>query len=529
MTDYSRIYDFFHQTKRAARDLDANTVRRASLDDGMFEQMRDSAEVFRDRVEQVPDLEGMSEDVSEEARERYVHWDDLMGDIFKALHTGEDPGVLDSGEIKPSREVNRRIAQRIIASDEFNAVKPDCRHAEIESAFTAMSMGGELEKLLSNELSEMGEQANQAAKKERQAEVQQQKLDDLRQQVRDQGGDASDEQKDAMKEAAKRKTNARREIAKLQAQMQQAPITVAAADRMQKAADEGKKAAQVMASLPGIGRGHEKDMSADEQLRLAQLFKDNPELFRIAEMVGRIIRDMRFKRARRIVGGTEEVVDVEMGNHIPDLLTSEVMKLAMGEEIELDFYRRFYEKGLLQYAKRGVVEAGRGPLVCVIDGSYSMKGQRNIWARALALALLHISRREKRDFYAVEFSHADLMVWEFKHNTPLEPDQIANMAGHQFGGGTDITIGLERADEEINRAPEFSKADIVLLSDGEDYYEDDDAKLREHFTEEGVRVHGLMLGDTPGEYLTEMCDVSASAYDLAGPNAATDLLATEIT
>jgi uncharacterized protein with von Willebrand factor type A (vWA) domain len=46
-------------------------------------------------------------------------------------------------------------------------------------------------------------------------------------------------------------------------------------------------------------------------------------------------------------------------------------------------------------------------MILVVDGSYSMKGERNVWARALALTMLNVARREKRDFAFVEFSRRD--------------------------------------------------------------------------------------------------------------------------
>jgi len=524
------IKSFFKSTKKGPAQLDANTVRREKLDDGMFDKMLETADTFRKVVERKPSIEAAGDNVPEELQEKFEHFPDLMGDMWKSLFTGEDVGVLPDEDIKPSRLVNRRIAQRMIASDEFRAVKPGCRHAEVESCFTAMSMGEELEDLLGNEMREMAEKANEAETKERTAELAQEKLEQLREDVKGQGGEATPEQEQAIKDTVQRKTNAREGAAKAAGEVNAMPITVAGAERIEHAAEEGKKAAQVVMSLPGVGKGQETQLSVDEQLRLAQMFKDNAELFKIAEAVGRLVRDMRFKRARRIVGGNEEIIDVELGNDIPRLFSSELMKL-MDPVFELDFFRRFHERSLLQYSKVGSAEAGKGPMLLVIDGSYSMKGQKNIWARALALALLHISRREKREFHAIEFSNSSQtpMHWAFSWKQPIDPDEVAKMAGHQFGGGTDITTGLECARKVIVNAPEFSKADVVLLSDGEDHFRADDTALKALFHEAGVRIHGIMLGMRQSDYIDEMCDVQASAYDFTGPNAATDMLAAELT
>jgi uncharacterized protein with von Willebrand factor type A (vWA) domain len=536
MTLVKDIASFFTSTKKSPRLLDANTVRRTKLDDGMFDKMVETAETFRKVVQREPTIEAEDgSNVPEELQEKFKHFPDLMGDIWKSLFTGEDPGVLGDEEIKPSRVINRKIAQRVISSEEFAAVKPGCRHAEVEACFTAMSMGEELEKLMGEEMREMVEKAEEASTKERTAELAQEKLDDLRDQAKEehqQDGQVSDETQQAIQDAVQRKTNAREAAAKAANDANAMPITVAAGQRIDKAAQEGKKAAQVIAGLPGCGTKEETDLTTDEQLRLAQMFKDNPELFRIAEAVGRIVRDMRFKRARRIVGGAEEIVDVELGNDLPRVFPSELMLLLDEDEVfELDFFRRYTEGSLLQWSTVGSAEAGKGPLIAVIDRSYSMKGSKNVWARALALALMHISHREKRDFYVLMFAGeaTEVSHFAFPHNAPMDPALVAKMAGHSLVFGTDITTGLDAARDIILKVPAFSKADIVLLSDGEDWYQDDDDTMKALLAEMGVRIHGILLGLRQSDYMDQMCDVQASAFDFTGPNAATDMLATEIT
>jgi len=74
----------------------------------------------------------------------------------------------------------------------------------------------------------------------------------------------------------------------------------------------------------------------------------------------------------------------------------------------------------------------------------------------------------------------------------------------------------------------FTKADIVHIGDGQDDYADDDTQLRDTLRGRGVRIHGVMIGDRPSEYQREMCDTLVSAYDLAGANEATDMLAQNI-
>lgn len=519
MTDL--VGDLFNTNRVKTRDK--SVVRRSKMDDGVFSKMREDASLFRAEVDRAPEIEQTGEGSDE-----YVpHWEDLVGDMFKSLHTHEDPGVLTPDEIRPSREVNRRVMQHMLGTEEFSSARPITRHAEIESAFATMGMGEKVREVLSEQMSELAEESKEADKHEKRIERQEEKAEEVREEVRNQEGGITPEQKEELEAAVNGKHNAQAKLEKTMQKMNELPVTVGAATGLEEAAEQGKEDAQLIASLPGVGPGERQKLSPDEALRLAKMFKDNPRLVQVAEMVGRLLRDMRFKRARRITGGREEVVDVELGNDVELLLPSEKM-LLMDPLTELEFMRRFQEASLLQYEQRGSEEAGYGPLIVCRDESGSMSGQRNIWAAALSLALIAIARKEKRDSAVIAYaSSGQQEVWQFAHNELFDPARVVDMASHFFSGGTDATPALKKA-VKITESMTFNKADLVLISDGQDNYQDDDARLRDTLRERGVRIHGLMIGDSPSEYQREMCDTLVSAYDLAGSNAATDALAANI-
>lgn len=514
----------FGNTNRLSK-RDDSTVKRSKLDDGVFDSMTERAKLFGSAVERVPELKKPDEEGSEE----YVpHWHDLMGDVFKSLHTFEEPGVLDPNEIKPSREVNRRVMQQILGSDHFSTTRPITRGAEIEAAFATMGLTDRLKEVLQDEMQQLAEEAKNAEKQEQTMERQEDKAQGIRDQVREQGGEITPEQQEALADAIKRKQNAGQRLQESVEQMESLPMTVGAASGVEEAAEQGKEDAKLFVSIPGLGKGDKKTLSPDEAIRLAQMFKDNPRLMKVAEMVGRIVRDMRFKRARRITGGHEEVVDVEMGNDLERVLPAEKMKL-MDPALELDFMRRFFERSLLQYEFQGSAEAGYGPLIVCRDESSSMSGQRNIWAAAVTLALISIARKEKRDAAVVAYSSASQQEsWEFPHAEPLNPDRIIDMASHFFSGGTDATPALAKAVKITQGDMKFTKADLVLITDGEDRYQDDDIRLQSELRDRGVRIHGVMVGAAPSNFLNNMCETLVSAYDLAGANEATDMLAENI-
>lgn len=517
----SLVGDLFNTNRVKRRDR--STVRRSKMDDGMFDKMREDAKVFKAEIDRAPEIEQTGEGSDE-----YVpHWDDLVGDTFKSLYTYEEPGVLEPDEIKPSREVNRRVMQHMMGTSEFSGARPITRHAEIESAFATMGMAEQVREVLSEHMAELAEEAKEAEKQEKQIERQEEKAEEIREEVRSQEGEITPEQQGALTEAVNRKQNAQGRLAKSMEKMSEMPVTVGAATGLEEAAEQGKKDAQLIASLPGVGPGERQKLSPDEALRLAKMFKENPRLMEIAEMVGRLLRDMRFKRARRITGGREEVVDITMGSDVELVLPSEKM-LLLDEDTELEFMRRYQEDALLQYEQRGTEEAGYGPLIIIRDESESMNGQRNIWAAAVSLALVAIARKEKRDAAVIAFgSSSEQKMWTFLANELFDPARIVDMAGHFFGGGTDATPAFKLAKGWVDTMT-FNKADIVHIGDGADNYQDDDTRLRDSLRDRGVRIHGVMIGQSPSRYQIEMCDTLVSAYDLAGANDATDALAANI-
>lgn len=519
----NRIFSLFRQAKKTTK-LDAQTVTRDVMDDHVFDETVERAQLFRKAVENRPLI---GDPNAEDSQEYVPHWDDLVHDLFVSYHTADEPSVLPQEAVKQSREANRRVMQQILGTDDHAQTRSMTKHDAISSAFAAMSVRDKAIDFLQGAGEELAEQANEARKLEDKIEAAEHNLEQMRQEIAEQDTPATDEQKQAMTEQAKRKRNRSQELAKLSAEMQDAPHTMEQAKVLNDAAKEGKEAAQIMQSLPGMGRGSKEKMAPDDALRLAQMFRDNPILAEVAKLLGRMLRDMRFKRARRITGGTEEVSDVTIGNDLPLLLPQELMAIRH-PVLKRDFYRRYHEKTLLQYELRGTEEVGFGPLVIVKDSSGSMNGPKHIWAVAVTLAMIAIANREKRDAYVIDYQTTVTGRFEFPHKAAIEPQKIIDMASLRAGGGTDTDVALREADEYVTAAPKFNRADIIIISDGNDSYSQSSEKLHDRFDEMGIRVHGVQIGSSVRSYLAKMCTHTVSAYDLTGANDATDLLATAV-
>src|SRR3972149_5183062 len=78
-----------------------------------------------------------------------------------------------------------------------------------------------------------------------------------------------------------------------------------------------------------------------------------------------------------------EVYDISLGNDIGRIIPAELSFLRH-KALRKDFLKRLIEGRLLQYYLKE--EKGRGPLVVCVDGSSSMEGHKEMWAKAVCLS-----------------------------------------------------------------------------------------------------------------------------------------------
>ena len=119
----------------------------------------------------------------------------------------------------------------------------------------------------------------------------------------------------------------------------------------------------------------------------------------------------------------------------------------------------------------------KGPIVCCLDSSGSMYGPKEIWGKAVALGLLEIARYQKRSFFVVHFSSSwseeVLHVNNFSKRNPYSILEVIDLAEYFEGGGTNFETPLNAARDKISKSPDFKKADIVFITDGESVVRDD--------------------------------------------------------
>ncbi len=285
-------------------------------------------------------------------------------------------------------------------------------------------------------------------------------------------------------------------------------------DRASQAIDELRETVEGLqevgfTGMPGTGSALGGPMPARAIRALSARLKTDARLKQIALLAGRFKRIAASKRRQKYKHGADEIADIEQGGELARLLPSEMVKLTH-PRLRLEFMRSFIEHAAPQYRLIGNAPLGKGPLIVALDKSGSMDGPRDIWATALALALLDQAQREKRVFALVAFDCHAKFEAVVKPGHPLPEEALFTACA----GGTDIGVALARALDLIRENPgQLKKADIVLVTDGGS----DPAsavKIREVALAMGVTILGLGIG-VEREWLAPWCDDNQAITDLS--------------
>jgi hypothetical protein len=239
---------------------------------------------------------------------------------------------------------------------------------------------------------------------------------------------------------------------------------------------------------------------------LAQKVRNNKHLRRIALLAGRF-RLIAAEKQRNARGhGYLEVGDVEHGRSVARLMPKELLGL-IDPDLADAFDRGYAEGRLWQYQLQATPPQGHGPIVFCIDVSGSMEGDRDVWAKALFAGVSELALRQKRWCYAIQFDSRLQREDKFDPRKP-DPVQFLDCVGFFSGGGTSFNPPLRRALEIIASDPEFKKADVIFLTDGDGMLSDDILRtLRRAQQKTPLTIHGILIGeDTTDRSLQTFCD-----------------------
>lgn len=262
----------------------------------------------------------------------------------------------------------------------------------------------------------------------------------------------------------------------------------------------------------GLDDGKLTPESYDEKVVVSSKLRKMKKVRDISEMTGRFRASASNLQRKKTREQGQEICGVEIGNEIHKVLPSERMLLG-NKKTKKSFMKKYTQKELLSYKYRNNRIQSKGPIICCVDTSTSMEGDLEVWSKSVALTLLDIAHKQRRDFVAILFSYKVGAVIEFTKNR-IDPKKIYDLATLFFGSGTNFVEPLTESLKLLNTY-RYKYADIIFITDGE-------APLDDEFIEEfkavkekkQFRMITVNVSDEIEEALNEINDIQLLLRDL---------------
>jgi uncharacterized protein with von Willebrand factor type A (vWA) domain len=268
---------------------------------------------------------------------------------------------------------------------------------------------------------------------------------------------------------------------------------------LKKGLEEAQEAKQAVETF-GREEGGIQRIPLTEQFRLADLLGKNSKIKEIINMLGRMKLEALSVKRSRITHSSPvrrgvETVGIE---GIERVLPDELANLAIGEEGEDLFLKRLLEEDLLAYSYRNPVEESHGPILIAVDGSGSMAGHKEIWAKALAIATVLQAKKEKRKSNGIIFGASEQEIFE------IEVNRLEDLATASFHMGTNFGPPLRWAQDKFNEQP---RADLFFITDGICNIEETErADFIRAKTRSGANCYSVLIGSETTETVKQFSD-----------------------
>lgn len=406
----------------------------------------------------------------EAGRPRLETFPELLRDVWAGLYKFA-PELKPEAEVPRSLALNRKVIEEAQRLPAWQELRETTRLDEWASALGAVSLSEAVLSLVPEEERQKVAEAARLEEELRRLMGQAEAFSAMA----DEAGRAGEEARE--QEFRQRAEEARAQAGEVAAQLEAVPVPELPkgfrkeAGRALREATSDLEGAERFGFSWGCDPGSPRSLESKERFELARRLRSDAKLRQVADLAGRMRNIAAARQRERTKYVPSEVVGVTQGNDLSRVLPSELVRLVV-PELRPFFLRDFLEGKLAQYEVKGREREGRGPLVVCVDSSGSMEDLRRpytkeVWAKAVLLALFWIAARQRRAFACVHFgSRTEIKVFEFPDPRSARPGDVAEMAAFFFGGGTDFEAPLRKAQELLEKS-EYRRGDIVFVTDGQ--------------------------------------------------------------
>ncbi|MEC0232532.1 vWA domain-containing protein [Paenibacillus alba] len=254
--------------------------------------------------------------------------------------------------------------------------------------------------------------------------------------------------------------------------------------------------------------------------------KRSKDLVSFLQEVGRNVHHLRVQRKKlRSPYVPEAYDDLRQSGDIAHMLPSEASLLA-DEEFEPYFLFKWMENKLMTYNYTGAtLEPQKGPVICMLDTSHSMRGSKLRLAQLFTATFASFALLERRDFVLLLFgAKGELIEHVLSYKRP-DWDRFYGLAQLAFGGGTNFDAPLGRGMDIVQHQPQFHDADFVMVTDGVGQITKAvQLRLATLGQKKQLRLHSLIIGSAR-QHLVQKYDIAgvshqvrfATAWDIQDP------------
>jgi len=479
-------------------------------------------EIFQDALADTRDMKG----TIEERNEEQPFFKKLSEDLFNALYKPR-PEVYNKQNVAESLQMENDLVNELINNEKFNKLRRNTAGDIFNSTFSLNTFQEQAYQHIQAWVQESKENQDLMDQMNNTIEQQEELMKMLENLQYDPSNQDLQQQAQQLQQMI---DQGNQQIGQKQAQQRaqgKTPNTADLKSGLNDALDQTQQQTQQMDDAfknffgdgdandgggAGQGKGALSRVPYDERKRLSDALLSNSTLKEIAKKLGRmkqLLGDLNKKPSQY----GHSIADVGTGNMVNRTLASEKMLLAE-PALENEFYKKYLDKTLLQYETKGLEEM-KGPIVVCVDDSGSMHGNRDYWAKAIALAMLQLAMKDKRAYRCIIFSDGVDAIFDFDKDH-FSADDMIKMAEFFASGGTEFEPALVKAVESIEES-RFKKADILFITDGDPYGNltpDFKARYKATKEEKGFKCQGIIIGNGGSRYLDEFCDSVTNITDL---------------
>ncbi|MCG3143129.1 MAG: Protein ViaA [Gammaproteobacteria bacterium] len=457
----------------------------------------------------------------------------LMRDLFWSFHK-RAPRIAPIAPLSPAYEINQQIIEQILSTTEWREMRESGTVGDLlSSAMATIGCAGSAIEALGQETIRQINQLHELSAEVEQLFARAETLNELA--ALSQDAERSEQLK---KEAAQAKADAEKKEKKVErlnrkldesSEAREQKVRRAVRQGLAEAMAEVEQANDAIKAFGGgydagfgieAGAGRRNSLSTKEKIAIAQKVGRSPKLQQIAAVCGRFTRIALQQQKTRVKHPPDEITSITTGCEIERLLPSEIALLA-DPGLEDLFYLKFVERGLMQYDLIGHEPEGQGPIILAVDESESMSWMcgpmtKEVWSKAVMLALLSIARLQKRDFAIIHFSgESNIKVEVFPKGQATAQETIA-CASHFFNGGTVFDEWMDEALGLVGQSA-FDKADSICVSDGVGRLKPETLAIWQKMrADRGMRSYSILVGTSEGEQLLwQISDAVFCLDDLA--------------